>query len=162
MKRQRQIPRVLCLAIVGWCLALPAAFATTDLATLTVGSSALTTCGSSKLVDSGYPWPSSAYSPSTLTGGNAVIAVYDVTCGSPFNPPFLYAINSNLVIGGFSSDPGKSWLTSVSCNGVTETSASATGYGYNASTGRATWNWSTTFGLWWQAPGVNVSCSIVH
>ncbi len=47
--------------------------------------------------------------------------------------------SQQMSIGGFGADPGKSFFTSVSANGVTKTSASA---GYSYAGGVATWQWA--------------------
>jgi hypothetical protein len=48
-------------------------------------------------------------------------------------------VSGSLTIGGWSSDPGKAWLNSVSALGNTKTGATAW---YTYSNGYATWSWS--------------------
>lgn len=50
--------------------------------------------------------------------------------------------NGQLIINGFSSDPGISYVTSVTINSTTKTTATAS-YNYNSSFGVATWTWSS-------------------
>lgn len=49
--------------------------------------------------------------------------------------------STTLRIGGFSSDPGQSFFSSIAIGGVSKTSASASVYSY--SSGTATWIWSS-------------------
>jgi hypothetical protein len=92
-----------------------------------------------------------SYSPTGLTGGETVVAVYDTTgnCVGTF---------SDLSVSGFSSSPGSSWLSSITCNGVTNNGSSAR---FIYSSGSASWEWSQLFGLQSKS-GSNVSCTIVH
>ncbi len=75
-------------------------------------------------------------SPATLTGGKTAADAYDLCFGT--------CIESSVVVKGFSSDPGQSWLHSATANGVTQNGSSAQ---YSFSAGAATWLWSTPFGL---------------
>lgn len=128
------------------------AFATTDDGTITVGSSGTTGVCTYGYISAGH----GAYSPTGLTGGETVVDLYDlytgITCGTP--------TGSGLGINGFPSNPGQSWLTSVTCNGVTKTGATAT---YSYSSGSAGWSWSgtTTFGFIGKR-GSQLGCAIVH
>ena len=100
------------------------------------------------LIGYGTAW--GTYSPTGLTGGKTIAQIGDEApdgCGT--NQSFL-------IISGFSSNPGSSWLTSITCNGVTNL-APAGGYSY--SSGLAEWVWSKTFGL---SGEDQVSCTIVH
>jgi hypothetical protein len=63
-----------------------------------------------------------------------------------------------LEVSGFSSNPGQSWLSSVTCNGVTNSGSTA---GFSYSSGVATWEWVRLFGLFSEI-GLSVSCTIVH
>lgn len=94
-----------------------------------------------------------SYSPTGLTGGETVDNIID------FNP---YCGGGSWVrISGFSANPGKNWLTSVTCGGVTETAGNATSYFYG-SAGDAEWLWPTDFGFAFMFAGTSVSCTIVH
>lgn len=88
-----------------------------------------------------------SYAPTGLTGGKAVNAIFDITC--PGNV-------GNFTASGFASDPGASWLTSVTCNRITYLGSTAT---YNYSGGSAAWSWPTGFGFQLR---VSSSCSINH
>lgn len=92
-----------------------------------------------------------SYSPTGLTGGPSVSGLQDFGCG---------AVSSQVMILS-ASDPGATWLTSVTCNGVTRLGSAATTYSY--SSGKATWTWSgATFGFSALTDGTNVSCAITH
>ena len=92
-----------------------------------------------------------SYSPTGLTGGDTVYGVYDVQtfggCSSNV---------SILIVSGFSSNPGSSWLTSITCNGVTNSASSAS---FVYSGGMGSWHWSHLFGL---SGKTSASCSITH
>ena len=97
------------------------------------------------------------YSPTGLTGGEAVNALVDDGeqvggCG-PVSPS-----TSLLGVKGFSSNPGSSWLISVTCNGVEKLSSVAS-FNYVSGTDYATWTWSSVFGF---VDNEQVSCTIVH
>lgn len=144
-------------------LALAAAFgitpmialAATDDGTITVGKFG---GGGLPLCFWGYSSSSIAfgsYSPTGLTGGRTVAYLNtDVT-----GPNCLGGFYGNFGASGFSSDPGQSWLTSVTCNGTTKLGAIAT---YSYSSGTAQWTWSFTT---WDFPskaGSQFACTIVH
>lgn len=94
-----------------------------------------------------------SYSPTGLTGGKTVDEIDDTTaCSGTY-------LDSLVLISGFSADPGKTWLTSVTCNGVTNDSSSASSYTYTS--GEATWEWTQSFGLPAKV-GNNVTCTVVH
>lgn len=130
-------------------------FAASDIATLTKG-----TTGSGGACSTGY-WGFSSgvggfgsYSPTALTGGNTVAHVFDYLsvfgCGSA----------AVLQVSGFSADPGSSWLTSITCNGVTRSQPTAI-HSYGA--GIAVWRWNANlFGFISLPNGTNVGCTIVH
>lgn len=132
------------------------AAANSDAGTLLVGVGMSTTCSPNGLPFpylfgySNSPLPAAgSYSPTGLTGGETVIDLFDYfSCGT----------RSELVISGFSANPGQSWLSSVKCGSVTNTGSSAT---YYYGSGDASWVWSTRFGLQ-SSYGSNVSCTIVH
>jgi len=136
------------------CVAVPIlVLASTDSATLQVGGTTGTCLGGLFSANKGYDsGVFGSYSPNGLTGGKTVTAVNDTTCGA--------VKTSHLVIGGFSTDPGQTWLTSVTCNSITKTSAS--GSTYNFGSGSAEWSWASQFGFVSISNGTNVSCSITH
>lgn len=69
--------------------------------------------------------------------------------------------SSTIEIGGFTANPGQSWLTSVSALGVTLASSSATTYSYSG--GVASWTWvGPTWGLYNQTKGAIVQVSVAH
>jgi hypothetical protein len=70
--------------------------------------------------------------------GHTITAIYDSSnCG-----PLICTGNSFLSVGGFSSDPGTTWLNSVAvAGGKTLAGANAT---YSYSGGVSTWHWSGT------------------
>lgn len=137
-------------------LAPSGALAATDIGTLTKGST-VQSCGGGIQVLSGYISSlTGSYSPTGLTGGNAVSAVYDGTAVQCL-PLTTYSV---LTVSGFSSNPGSSWLTSITCNGVTRAAASA---GFSYSSGNAYWFWTyQQFGFSSLSNGTNVGCTIVH
>lgn len=92
-----------------------------------------------------------SYSPTGLTGGSSVATLIDQIQVSCLNN------HSFLVVSGFSSDPGSSWLTSVACNGVTNLQSGSVGYSFSG--GNAEWVWNNHFGF---TAGSNYSCTIVH
>jgi hypothetical protein len=94
------------------------------------------------------------YSPTGLTGGETVMTIEDYgswagTCPAP-------TTKASLSVSGFGSNPGSSWLSSITCNGVQKLSSAAT---FNYSGGTASWSWTSVFGL---ANNKQVSCTIVH
>jgi len=95
-----------------------------------------------------------SYSPTGLTGGKTVADLVDSSAGLDCVMPAF----SEIVISGFSSNPGHSWLSSVKCGSLTNAGSSAT---YSYSGGSANWTWSTKFGFLSQY-NTNVSCTIVH
>lgn len=129
------------------------ALAASDNGTITVGS---TTCtGTFEFWGyTGSPGIGS-YSPTGLTGGKTVAGLFAFVVG----PSCTGTLTGDLLLSGFSSDPGQSWLTSVACNGTTKTGATAT---YSYSSGSAQWSWSATS---WGFPlkvGSQLGCTIVH
>ena len=61
-------------------------------------------------------------------------------------------------VNGFSSGPGQSRLTPVTCDGITKTEAAST---YNYSLGLAEWKWTTAWGFSAHV-GSQFACAIVH
>jgi hypothetical protein len=158
MQITRKIQSNTAAFIVSALIALavtPPAIAASDNATLTIGrvTAPLGGCPVYKIsgyVGSGGP---GSYSPTGLTGGQAVAQLADHHCGGN-------ALATTLSVTGFSVDPGQLWLTSVTCNGVTKTAAAAS---FSYSSGNARWTWSAaSFGLLTPPVGTNVSCTIVH
>lgn len=146
--------RILPLALIG-LVSLPksALASSTDIGTLIVGIGGGGTCGGmGPLIDSGYvPGISKgSYSPIGLTGGRNVNGVIDYDgC----------ITRSELDVATFPSNPGQSWLISITCNGVAKTGASAT---FSYVSGEAIWQWGTNFGYLSLGSGSMVSCTIVH
>lgn len=97
-----------------------------------------------------------SYSPTRLTGGEIVsylgdqISFASCTTGISF---------SALSVSGFSSNPGRRWLSLVECNGTTNSETTAFQFAYRG--GIAWWYWPTLFELKSKDKS-NVSCTIVH
>jgi len=128
----------------------------TDNGTLTVGNfNAICGTGPGGVDHTYGNVGSGSYSPTGLTGGTTVNEILDN------NGAFggCAAVLSVFSAKGFSANPGSAWLSSITCNGVMKTGASASSFSY--SNGFAFWQWSTLFGLA-AKNGSNVSCSIVH
>ena len=111
-------------------------------------------------VDSGYDGGSSilstgSYSPTGLGGGRTVAFLDEISYCD------LSVVEGSLSVSGFTSNPGKSWLTTVTCNGVTQSAASAT-FSYFPSDGSTLWQWPTGFGFKDIPAGTNISCTIIH
>ncbi len=124
----------------------------TTAATLTAGA-LVSACRHGSFTITGYSKSPAigTYVPTGLTGGQTVIDVVDVT-GGPCG-----AANSELAVSGFTANPGTTWLTSITCNGVKQTTTGAT-FGY--SSGTASWIWSgANFKF---VSGTKYSCSIVY
>ena len=132
---------------------VPAAQAATDVGTLTKGSA----YGCPAYFGYHAVGPVGSYSPTGLTGGKTVFSILDNLFFGASCPGGVVAL---ITVTSFSSDPGSAWLTSVTCNGVTKTGASAS---FSYSGGAATWMWASSwFGFSSLANGTNVSCTIVH
>lgn len=149
--------RVTTIIFVGLVAVWQIAMASSDGGTLQVGRETEVCAGEALNILDGYSSALSfgSYSPTGLTGGTSVSELVDHAqfhgaCGGT---------GSGLTISGFSSNPGSTWLTSVTCNGVTNDASAAITYTYSG--GVAEWAWTQQFGL---APkdGSNVSCTIVH
>jgi hypothetical protein len=99
-----------------------------------------------------------SYSPTGLTGGKVVQQLAEaVQCSAA--PTSGQVV---LVISGFSSNPGTTWLTSVTCASNTKLRSAAT-YSYNSGGGQAIWTWTgQNFSFWIPAGGTNALCTIVH
>jgi hypothetical protein len=148
--------RTAILSVALYLLAVPWASAATDNATLTVGGrqvvpyQLLPPCGTNIRGFNTGTFSTGSYSPTGLTGGKTVITLYDSgTC--------TYT-SSTLTVNGFALDPGHLWATSVTCNGVTKQTSTAS---FTYTSGSATWTWGSTFGFN-ALVGTNISCSITH
>lgn len=132
------------------------AVASSDTGTLLVGETISTICSGPTRVPLPYflgfnstSPAAGSYSPTGLTGGKAVVALFDyLSCGTL----------SEMSISGFSANPGQSWLSSVTCGSVTNLASTAT---FFYSGGTASWLWKDRFGFF-SKNGSNVSCTIVH
>ena len=146
--------QVLLVALLGLAAVSRLAIASSDTGTLLVGEESSHCVGGGS--QGAYGYDSSflgSYSPTGLTGGKTVDAIEDhvvVGCGIVF---------SYFQVSGFSSNPGSSWLTSITCNGVTNDGSAA--YDFSYGSGIAVWYWSKLFALTSKV-GSNVSCTIVH
>jgi len=156
--------RGLVLMLIGCFGVSPLVLASSNTGTLTTGSDIVCLhvnpppISNERLVgfsgDSSFSNTFGSYSPTGLTGGTTVIAVWDnlhlnSSCGTG---------NSSLfAVSGFSVDPGQDWVSSITCHGVENTGSGATSYSYG--NGIAIWTWSQIFGL---SGTTSVSCTIVH
>lgn len=159
----KELLRRISLVFIGLvCVSQIAVASDSDSGTLTPGeSSSCITLPSGQrvyIISIGFTSGSlGTYSPTALTGGKTVGALdddgtaYPAGCGGPPS-------TSILGIQGFSSNPGSSWLVSITCNGV-EKLSSAASFNYVSATDYATWTWSSVFGF---VDNDQVSCTIVH
>jgi len=145
----------LLFSLVGLVVASQATMASSDSGTLTAGTTTVP-CPPNFLnhitftgFDGGFY---GSYSPTGLTGGNTITWVNDQNTFCQGGSG-----QSSLFVSGFSSNPGSTWLTSITCDGVTNSAASASVYQYVS--GSAQWFWSRKFGL---VNGSMYSCTIVH
>jgi hypothetical protein len=95
-----------------------------------------------------------SYSPTGLTGGEVVVDLFDHRSFGTGSCTFPNG--SVLLISGFSVNPGSAWLSSATCNGVTNSQSSSS---YSYSSGIARWDWNQEFNF---SNGINYSCTIVH
>jgi hypothetical protein len=114
----------------------------------------------SKSPDYGYVAGSyGSLSSATSADGHAITALYDFsTCGK-----ITCFGSSVLSVGGFTADPGKTWLSSILlvATGKTLTEANATAYSY--ASGVSTWAWSgstATTGLGFAAGSTTATVSL--
>lgn len=129
-----------------------------DGGTLTAGQSASSACpppfhgGAIYFVGYDNYTSEGAYTPTKLTGGDTVTAVFDThsTCSGSH-------VSSSLIVTGFTSDPGAGWLVSITCNGVGLGAGAS--YFWEGGVPEAIWEWTTGFGF---ANGTQYSCTIVH
>jgi len=158
--------RILALVLsvlIGWFCLSQLAAAASDSGTLTPGEQfSCPAPGNTVFVGIGYDVGLyGVYSPLGLTGGRTVRELRDVGFGPKLFPTFCGPIPSTsqsyFEAGGFTADPGSSWLTSVTCNGVTKLGTAAV---YVYSGGSALWEWANSaFGF---VSNAQVSCTIVH
>jgi len=66
--------------------------------------------------------------------------------------------NNIFSVSGFTSNPGQSWLTSLTVQGCTLTASTATSFSFSG--GVASWVWNPNRCEW--SPGTTVSASVVH
>lgn len=152
MKASNYLHRSFVFVVMIYFCAAQVANAASDNGTLTKGQLS-SGCNRYYGFGGGY----GSYSPTGLTGGKTVGSIADwviLPCSG------TGAAYSYILVSGFSSSPGSAWLTSVTCNGVTKTGASAS-FSYNS--GSAVWTWGgLSFGFSSLSYGTNVSCTIVH
>lgn len=134
-------------------------FTSSDSGTLTVGANIVLGCSPPitgnviyGFLDTRSSGNFGSYSPTGLTGGKTVGVVIDIEPGT------CVGSQSSFTVTGFSSSPGSSWLSSITCNGTQNSGSGAT---FSYSSGDATWVWSQLFGLSSKYKD-NVSCTIVH
>lgn len=97
-----------------------------------------------------------SYSPTGLTGGETVTYLGDQISFASCTTGISF---SAIAVSGFSTNPGRRWLSLVECNGITNSETSAFQFSYRG--GTAWWYWSPLFGLKSKDES-NVSCIIVH
>jgi hypothetical protein len=138
------------LGVIGALNVMPiTALATTDDGVLTVGAAP-----EEPLCYYGYLGNFGSYSPTGLTGGETVAWLADIYFGSSCSS----GVVTDFKVTGFSSNPGQSWLTSVTCGGVTKTSSTS---GYSYSSGAAIWSWSSSPFGFISKVGEQLSCEVV-
>lgn len=148
------------LSVGSSIVPIDAVASSSDVGTLTASKTSTTTCVnpithvSGTIYFVGYDSYTSegSYSPVTLTGGKTVVAVFDThgTGGCP-------GVFPTLIVKGFTSDPGASWLVSITCNGVALGAGAS--YFWEPGVPEAIWEWSTIFGF---TNGSQYNCTIVH
>jgi len=98
--------------------------------------------------------PLGSYFPTGLPGGKKLVEVYDQTSSG-----CKLVTGSTLSVSGFSVNPGRRWLTSITCNGVELAQIVAERFYFSSDT--ATWEWTQQFGLQ-RRVGDAVHCTISH
>lgn len=155
MKLNHGIKRFGRTVLLGFLAASALASAATDDGVVTVGRAFDGFCGpGGGLQYTGYnaTFGAGSYSRPNLTGGGTVLTIAD------FAQPFC-GVNLTFLRVEFPADPGRNWLTSIRCNGVTLTPNQS----YWFTEGVAWWSWSNPhFGFAPLRDGTKVSCSIVH
>lgn len=77
--------------------------------------------------------------PTTISGGRYYDTLVEwYYAGSP--PYVPSSSGTTLTVGGFSSSPGTSWLTSITVGGVAAPGGAP--YSFDSATGKATWSWT--------------------
>lgn len=156
MNTHASLRRVSVALLAASTVASQLAMAASDSATLLVGGGSASCPDGPGIsnIDGYVPGlPIGSYSPTGLTGGKTVAVVMDRTT----NCIGMSSI-AVLEVSGFASSPGANWLSSITCNGVTN-NATTSLFSYVAGTGY--WVWFQPFGLLSKV-GINVSCTIVH
>jgi len=102
------------------------------------------------------PYGMGSASPSATSNGKSYNTVVDAYqwLFDEFGQPYLAYSQSWIAIGGFTSDPGASWLVSVG-----STSMAGQAYSYQSSYGIAVWNMPSAFGIW---EGTSYPLTVVH
>jgi hypothetical protein len=80
----------------------------------------------------------STFTPATTAGGNTYMELVDKYASQKAGGDFQM---STFAVGGFTSDPGKAWLTSLQHGSVTLTGSGAASYSYSG--GVSTWVWTS-------------------
>ena len=150
--------RWLLLSLIGLAAAAQPAIASSDSGLLTISGrgAVCVDSGGGEQIQSGFNsvLEMGAYSPGGLTGDTTVSAIFDTNETLCSSSSF-----AGLSVSGFASNPGSSWLTSITCNGVTN-SGGTTNFAYRS--GKATWIWRQLFGFTNLTVGASVRCIIVH
>lgn len=146
-----------CLLVLIGALGAQIALAANDSGTLTAGSYS-TTCGARDQYEITFTGFESgfmgSYSPTTLTGGDSVYMIYNQTGTRGTACP----VDGAYLTISASSDPGSTWLTSVTCNGSTLYQSGIYSYTYGG--GLAEWIWQQSyFNI---SSGEAYSCTISH
>jgi hypothetical protein len=146
-------------ALIGLVAGTQLAAAADDAGTLIAGAYS-TTCGAQDQYELDVVGFESgligSYSPTGLTGGESVYAVFDQ---SGTRGPACPALGAYFIIST-GSDVGSTWLTSVTCNGMTLNGSDAKTYEYNGGLAESWWIWPKTyFNL---SAGGTYSCTVNH
>ena len=124
-----------------------AANAVTDSPTITIG-----------IVTTGAGLTYAGFNITPSLGNIGSISPTKLADGKTYESWIDLPFGSDVVISGFTSDPGKSWLTSAKCFSVTKTGASSA---YSYSNGTATWNWTASF-FGFNQVKPKVTCTLIH
>lgn len=71
----------------------------------------------------------------TLSDGYIISSVYSASGGG------FGSANMRLLLRSVASDPGQSYISGITLNGVTKTGATASSYVYNGASQTASWHW---------------------
>ena len=96
--------------------------------------------------------PLGAYSSPQLPDRKLLTEIYDQT-----NMGCKLVTGSAVSVSGFSADPGRDWLASVTCNGTALYRDSVARFYFG--NGTATWEWTQQFGLKPKS-GSTVTCTL--